>query len=98
MIPAVEVEPNLRISFPHRSAEFVAGVRIGVLAAKMATGAPVFDSSVSVENMDQARELAAGMGYRAVVIGEVDGVVTLLITRWPVKPRLAVVASTIRNP
>lgn len=92
MTSAVEIEPGLRLRFPHRSAEFREGVEIGVLAATIATGAVPFDHPVSAENLDQARDLASSMGYRAVVIGEVDGIVTLLITRRSMKPKLAVVA------
>ena len=93
MIPAVEVEPGLRLRFRHRSPEFVEGVEIGVLAHLIASVTVPFDHPVSSVNVDQARDLAESMGRRAVVIGEVDGVVTLLITRWPLRPRLAVVAS-----
>ena len=92
MTPAVEVEPDLRITFPHRSREFREGVEIGVLAALLATGAPVFDHPVSIANLDQARDLAAPMGYRAVLSGETDGLVTLRLTRTSQRPHLSLVA------
>ena len=93
MIPAVEVEPELRLRFPHRSAEFREGVEIGVLAGLMATGAPMFDHPVSVANLDQARELAVGMGYRVTGSDETDGLVTLCLCRTSVRPKLAVVGA-----
>lgn len=83
----VQVEPGLRLGFPDRAAEFVDGVEIGVLASLIATGAPVFDHTLSAGNLDQARDLVSALGYRLVVSGQADGRVTIRVSRTSIRPR-----------
>ena len=59
----IHVEDGLTIRFPHRCAEFVEGVEIGLLAASLSTGAPRILSWLSPQVLEQAISLAAEMGY-----------------------------------
>lgn len=89
----VHVEDGLHIGFPHRSAEFAEGVEIGILAALMATGSPRFHHRISPASVEQARDLAAPLGYRLMVSDEADGLVQIALSRTSLRPRLSLVAS-----
>ena len=62
----IHIEDGLTIRFPHRCAEFVEGVEIGLLAASLSNGAPRVLSWLSPQVLEQAISLAAGMGYHYV--------------------------------
>lgn len=88
----VNIEPGLSVGFPHRSAEFAEGVEIGILAGLMAVGSPRFDHHISSGAVEQARDLAAPLGYRILVSGEADGLVQIALSRASLRPRLSLVA------
>ena len=62
----IYVEDGLTIRFPHRCADFVEGVEIGLLVASLSTGAPRIVCCLSPEVLEQATSLAARMGYQKV--------------------------------
>jgi hypothetical protein len=89
----IHVEDGLSLRFPHRDQEFNEGVEIGILAVFMSSGQRGFTHWVSTANVEQARSLAAGMGYR-LTQGDTDGMLTELIFRTGrARPQLTLVHS-----
>ena len=64
----IHVEDGLRLRFPGRDAAFNEGVEIGVLAVNLASGRGEFTLQLSSGTLEQARALAAQMGYRVHVV------------------------------
>lgn len=64
----IHVENGLRLRFPGRDAAFNEGVEIGILAVNLASGRGEFTLQLSSATLEQARALAAQMGYRVHVV------------------------------
>jgi hypothetical protein len=87
----VHVEEGLSLRFPARDAAFHEGVELGVLAALLNAGHGRVTHVLSAANLDQARALAAKMGYR-ITLGRRDGD-TVAVDFWTgsARPRLTLV-------
>ena len=89
----IHVEEGLSLRFLGRDEEFNEGVEIGILAVLMSSGQRGFTHWVSAANVEQARSLAEGMGYRATT-GDAEGPLTELIFRTGrARPKLTLVHS-----
>ena len=89
----IHVEDGLSLRFPNRDQEFNEGVEIGILAVLMSSGQRGFTHWVSATNVEQARSLAEGMGYR-LTEGETEGTLTEVIFRTGrERPKLTLVHS-----
>lgn len=86
------VEDGLTLRFPGRGVDFIEGVEIGVLASMMALGAEGITRPIGRTNLEQARALAEGMGYRLIVAGEDCDEVAVTLTRRTLRPALRVIA------
>ena len=64
----IHVEDGLRLRFPGRDAAFNEGVEIGILAVNLASGRGEFTLQLSSATLEQARTLAAQMGYRVHIV------------------------------
>jgi hypothetical protein len=84
---------ELRLRFPGRSAEFDDGVEIGALAAAMDMGQLEFRSSLSPGNLDQARALAAPLGYHMVEGARHGDSVEVTFRSKSIRPALKLVHS-----
>jgi hypothetical protein len=76
----IHVENGLSLRFPGRDEEFNEGVEIGILAVLMSSGRRDFTHWMSQANVDQARALAAKLGYR-LTEGARDGELTEITFR-----------------
>ena len=89
----IHVEDGLSLRFPNRDQEFSEGVEIGILAVLMSSGQRGFTHWISTSNVEQARSLAEGMGYR-LTEGETLGTSTEVIFRTGrARPKLTLVHS-----
>jgi uncharacterized protein YcfJ len=77
----IEVEPGLNLRFPQRSAEFIEGVEIGILAGQLATGVIDFARPVGRAALEQAGALAAGLGYSMVETQDLGNQVLVRFSR-----------------
>jgi hypothetical protein len=92
----IHVEHGLSLRFPGRDEEFNEGVEIGILAALMSWGQPGFTHWVSSATLEQARAVAAKMGYR-LTEGATDGELSEIILRTGrSRPTLTLVHSAAR--
>lgn len=62
----INIQDDLRISFPARDAAFSEGVEIGMLATLMSMGKTEFSRVVSARGLEQARRLGEKLGYHLV--------------------------------
>lgn len=87
----VEVEDGLQVRFPGRSESFVEGVEIGLLLAELASGQADILRRMRPASIEQAREVAAGFGYRLSVTETIDGWSEIHCTNRRSRPRLTLV-------
>jgi hypothetical protein len=87
----IEIEDGLRLRFPHRDAAFAEGVEIGVLAVRLAAGPREVTSRISPASLEQARDLAQGLGYRALKTAEGGDWIDVSFTPVHARPRLRLV-------
>ena len=87
----IQVEDGLSLRFPARDAAFHEGVEMGILAALLNAGHGRVTHILSAANLDQARVLAAKMGYR-LTLGAGKGE-TIEVDFWTgaARPRLTLV-------
>lgn len=87
----VHIEDSCTLRFPGRSADFAAGVEVGILTAQMDSGQQMLSRWVGTDNIDQLRTLGTTLGYR-LTTGETDGEYTYVtLTRGSARPRLRIV-------
>ncbi|MEJ1162005.1 hypothetical protein [Prosthecomicrobium sp. N25] len=77
----IEVEPGLNLRFPRRSAEFLEGVEIGILAATLASAGADVVRPVGRTALEQARDLAAGLGFAAIEQADLGDRVLVCFTK-----------------
>jgi hypothetical protein len=87
--PGIRIEDGLTLRFPGRDGSFRAGVEIGMLATLMAMRIPRIVHSISGDNLDQARALAAKLGYYLHSLEpEADGMFGVAFGSERPRPRL----------
>lgn len=77
----ITIDEGLTIRFPGRSADFTAGVEIGLLAALMGLGHEEIARPIARANLTQARALAQAFGYRLIELDGSDAEVRVVLTR-----------------
>ena len=87
----VQVEDGLSLRFPARDAAFHEGVELGILAALLNAGHGRVTHIMSAANLDQARALAAKMGYRLTLGGSEGEMIEVDFWTGPARPRLRLV-------
>ena len=87
----IHIVPGLRLRFAARDASFDEGVEIGLLAAKLASGAAEFSMTLAPGTLDQARALATGMAYRVHVVATHDEGVDVMFLTGSRRPKLRLV-------
>ncbi len=87
----IDVVPGLRLRFAHRDEAFDEGVEIGLLAASMAAGVAEFTTTMASNTLEQARALAAGLGYRLHVVATADDRVEVMVLTGRRRPKLRLV-------
>lgn len=89
----IEVEPDLRVRFGGRGAEFDDGVEVGIVAAQMAAGLRRISRSVGAGLVPQLEALARSLSYRLrVSAGDTDGAVVIEAERTDQRPQLRVIS------
>lgn len=89
----IQVEDGLRLRFAARDEEFDQGVEMGILVAQMSAGQITFTRSISTASVDQARSLAAKMGYHLVVASADETSAEITFRAGRARPKLTVVHS-----
>lgn len=92
----IQVEDGLRLRFPGRGDEFDDGVEIGLLIVSLASGEARFQRIVSAGNVDQARHVAEGLGYRVQILTERDDRAELFFFIPGRRPVLTLVQTDVR--
>jgi hypothetical protein len=91
-LPGIRLEDRLTVRFPGRDASFRAGVEIGMVATLMALRHPRFERTIAADNIEQARALAAKLGYHLLSAeAEDDGLVRVTFAAGRPRPRLRLV-------
>ncbi|HKG84428.1 MAG TPA: hypothetical protein VKB16_14920 [Beijerinckiaceae bacterium] len=93
----VQVEDGLSLRFPARDAAFHEGVELGILAALLNAGHGRVTHIMSAANLDQARALAAKMGYRLTLAGSEGEMIEVDFWTGPARPRLRLVPAPGRE-
>lgn len=87
----IHVVPGLRLRFVGRDDAFNEGVEIGLLAAKLASGAAEFTMTLAAGTMEQARALAASMGYRLHLLATHEDAVDVTFLTGGRRPKLQLI-------
>jgi hypothetical protein len=87
----IYLEPELRVRFPERSADFDEGVEIGAAAALMALGEPTIERWLAPASVEQFRALAARFDYRVAVEPPEAGLQRAMAYSPAARPRLRLV-------
>lgn len=89
----INIQDDLRISFPARDDSFSEGVEIGMLATLMSMGGAEFSRSVSLKGVEQAKRLGEKLGYHIAAMEPEEGeMVRLTFRERSQRARLTVIA------
>ena len=87
----IHVVPGLRLRFAGRDEAFHEGVEIGLLAAKLASGAAEITMTLAAGTLDQARALAKGMAYRVHVVETYEDLIDVMFLTGSRRPKLQLI-------
>jgi hypothetical protein len=89
----IHLTDGLRLRFPARGEDFDAGVEIGIVAALMEVPMREFTRRISSANLEQARALAEGMGFRVTHAASDAGWIDVTFRHGQARPSLRLVHS-----
>ncbi len=89
----IHLTDELRLRFPGRTEEFDLGVEIGAIAILMDMEITDFAQWLSSANLEQARELAAKMGYRLTEAWTDGNWTKTVFRRGQARPQLTLIHS-----
>jgi hypothetical protein len=88
----IELDDGLRLRFPGQSEDFSAGFEMGALAAFLSFGLRECTRAISIDNLDQAREIAEGLHYRMIPGPQHEGGVSVRFVQGAARPALRLVS------
>lgn len=94
----IHLMDGLRLRFRGRDSEFNEGFEIGMISALMSLGLPEFSRLLSPDSLEQARCVAAKLGYHLAEEQEGTEAVRVTFRAGRAKPRLRLVHSRDEAP